>query len=138
MKRQRIDQLIINETSNVKAFTPASRNQNIMKENFTPILSEWSNWTYSHNDVCNSKKAGTIFEKNRFDSSPLKFYKRFNFLPENLHKLLRGKVKLTKTDILNGMDGSTLSGKLKSGLQSKKEVLFIRVQIRKELSTFKH
>ncbi|XP_076247458.1 uncharacterized protein LOC143187253 [Calliopsis andreniformis] len=104
-----------------QSFTSVSQNTNVIDEHHTPTLSEWSNWTYPElDDLYNPKKIQSVSKKRNFDRDSLNFYKRFNFLPEKLHKLLRGKAKLTKTNILNELSGSILSVKLKSGLESKK------------------
>lgn len=107
-----LNQLKINETTDaVQLLTPASQNNTISKETVTLTLSEWSNWTYPDNGSYSLKKI------NKLHSNSQKFYKHFNFLPEKLHKLLRGNTKLTKTDILNESRRS-ISAKLKIGLPS--------------------
>ncbi|KAK1119119.1 hypothetical protein K0M31_013619 [Melipona bicolor] len=92
-------QLIPNDS--VQLFTPALKHNNNNKESMQLTLSEWSNWSLK-----------------QLENDSLKFYKHFDFLPQKLHKLLRGTTKLTKTEVLNEyMNGSTCSTKLKSGLQ---------------------
>lgn len=86
--------------------TPVSQTDNLNKNSIQLTLSEWSNWSYSK-------------DWKQLENDSLKFYKHFDFLPEKLHKLLRGNTKLIKTDILNEYNGSVYSIKLKSGLQSK-------------------
>ncbi|XP_017767501.1 PREDICTED: DNA mismatch repair protein MutL-like [Eufriesea mexicana] len=86
----------------IQLLTPISQNNNSNKENNQLILSEWSNWSYSVN-------------MKQFEKNSSKFYKHFDFLPEKLHKLLRGNRKLIKTDILNEYTRNSI--KLKSGLQ---------------------
>lgn len=93
-------QLIPNDS--VQLFTPALKHDNNGKESMQLTLSEWSNWSLK-----------------QLENDSLKFYKHFDFLPQKLHKLLRGNIKLTKTEVLNEYNGSTCSTKLKSGLQSK-------------------
>lgn len=93
-------QLIPNDS--VPLFTPALKHDNNDKESMQLTLSEWSNWSLK-----------------QLENDSLKFYKHFDFLPQKLHKLLRGNTKLTKTEVLNEYNGSTCSTKLKSGLQSK-------------------
>lgn len=88
----------------IQSFTPISQNNDSNKESNQLILSEWSNWSYSVN-------------MKQFEKNSSKFYKHFDFLPEKLHKLLRGNTKLVKTDILNEITRNSI--KLKSGLQSK-------------------
>ncbi|KAF3429786.1 hypothetical protein E2986_01468 [Frieseomelitta varia] len=91
-------QLIPNDS--VQLFTPALKHDNNGKESMQLTLSEWSNWSLK-----------------QLENDSLKFYKYFDFLPQKLHKLLRGNTKLTKTEVLNEYNGSTCSTKLKSGLQ---------------------
>lgn len=86
--------------------TPVSQTDNLNKNSMQLTLSEWSNWSYPK-------------DWKQLENDSLKFYKHFDFLPEKLHKLLRGNTKLVKTDILNKYNGSVCSIKLKSGLQSK-------------------
>ena len=93
-------QLIPNDS--VPLFTPALKHDNNDKESMQLTFSEWSNWSLK-----------------QLENDSLKFYKHFDFLPQKLHKLLRGNTKLTKTEVLNEYNGSTCSTKLKSGLQSK-------------------
>ncbi|XP_076281505.1 DNA mismatch repair protein MutL [Lasioglossum baleicum] len=81
--------------------------QGIHVQKFTPgsialTLSEWSNWTYPDN------KSNRLNEPTKFDGS-VQFYKRFDFLPKKLHKLLRGNTKLTRTDVLKEWNGSDLT-----------------------------
>ena len=86
----------------MQLFTPALEHDNNGKESMQLTLSEWSNWSLK-----------------QLENDSLKFYKHFDFLPQKLHKLLRGNTKLTKTEVLNEYNGSTCSTKLKSRLQSK-------------------
>ncbi|PBC29551.1 DNA mismatch repair protein Mlh3 [Apis cerana cerana] len=67
-------------------------------------LSEWSNWSDSKN-------------LKQCENNSLRFYKHFDFLPEKLHKLLRGNTKLIQTNILNAYDENLYSIKVKSELQ---------------------
>lgn len=77
-------------------------------------LSEWSNWSDSKN-------------LKQCKNNSLRFYKHFDFLPEKLHKLLRGNTKLIQTNILNAYDENLYSIKVKSELQSKLffEIIFL-------------
>lgn len=80
--------------------------QNINTKNIQLTLSEWSNWSDSKN-------------LKQCENNSLRFYKHFDFLPEKLHKLLRGDTKLIQTNILNAYNENLYSIKIKSGLQSK-------------------
>ncbi|XP_034186040.2 DNA mismatch repair protein MutL [Osmia lignaria lignaria] len=100
-------------TDMIPLFTPVSQN----KEVTTLTLTEWSDWSYSDKRMCNVKKLQAVSTINYFQSNFLKAYKRFDFLPEKLHKQLRGNIKLTKIDILNDLGGNISSEKLKFGLQ---------------------
>ncbi|CAL7943092.1 unnamed protein product [Xylocopa violacea] len=102
-ERIKSNETLVN-TDLFKLITPISRNSNVMNENTRLTLSEWSNWSY----------AGSL---KQLENNSQKFYKHFDFLPVKLHKLLRGKTKLVKTNILNDCNGSMYSAKLKSGLQ---------------------
>ncbi|XP_076753368.1 DNA mismatch repair protein MutL [Xylocopa sonorina] len=97
------NKMVVN-TDLSKLITPISQKDNIMNGNIQLTFSEWSTWSYAES-------------LKQLENSSLKFYKHFDFLPENLHKLLRGKTKLVKTNILNYCNGSMCSAKLKSGLQ---------------------
>ncbi|XP_076662565.1 DNA mismatch repair protein MutL [Halictus rubicundus] len=86
-------------------------------------LSEWSNWTYPGN------KSNRLDEPKKLDGS-MEFYKRFDFLPNKLHKLLRGNTKLTRTNVLREWSGSDLTTKLKSGLHIPDVLLHQEIDVR--------
>ncbi|XP_076228815.1 uncharacterized protein LOC116428374 [Nomia melanderi] len=104
-----INQLPVNEINNIQSFTHEKLSRNVVEETSVLALTQWSNWTY-HDD-----KSQKLKEANEHNNSAL-FYKRFDFLPKKLHKLLRGNTKLTKTDVLNDWGGSDSSARLRSGL----------------------
>ncbi|XP_076685506.1 DNA mismatch repair protein MutL [Andrena cerasifolii] len=97
--------------------TAAPRNSN----NLTSAPSEWSNWSY---------KSPTAPKRNKRHGNSVTFYKRFDFLPEKLHKVLRARTKLTKTDFLNDSSGSIFSFKLKTGLQIPDTLLHQEMDVR--------
>lgn len=106
-------------TDMIPLLTPVSQNKN----GTTLTLTEWSNWSYSDKRACSVKKLQAVSTINYFQSNFLKPYKQFDFLPEKLHKQLRGNIKLTKIDILNDLGGNIFSEKLKYGLQGKRAIL---------------
>ncbi|XP_017891827.1 DNA mismatch repair protein Mlh3-like [Ceratina calcarata] len=87
-----------NEISSIANLTqliaPIVHDENVNKEDTLLSLSNWSNWSSVKN--LNNKTNG------------FKFYKQFDFLPRNLHKLLRGNKKLVMTDLLNEYNESLM------------------------------
>nr|XP_033325503.1 uncharacterized protein LOC117220009 [Megalopta genalis] len=102
------------KVSDIQKFTPAS---------IALTFSDWSNWTYIDN------KSNKLNETKKFGGS-VQYYKHFDFLPNKLHKLLRGNKKLTRTDVMNEWSESELSIRLKSSLNMPDVLLHQEVDIR--------
>nr|XP_012149091.1 PREDICTED: uncharacterized protein LOC105663617 [Megachile rotundata] len=108
-------------TNKIIDITPISQDDNVNKELTMLSPYEWSDWSYSGKKSCNIKKTQTVSRINHFRNNFMEFYKRFDFLPEKLHKQLRGNIKLTKIDILKELENDSTM-KLKSGLKSRYSV----------------